>query len=642
MSVSNFPRIRSLKRCSALVILSHLLSQPVAAQANGQAPELADLVAKGELPPVSERVSLEPEVINYGDIGRYGGVIRFGMGGSSDEGTLRQAVGTNGLVRWHHNLSELTPNVARKVEVSDDAREFVFHLRKGMKWSDGDSFDTEDIAFSIEDILLNPDFGELSTRFQSRGEPMQFEVIDQHTFRIFFEHPNGEFLGQMAREEGAALNFYAAHYCKPFHPDYNPDIEDLVKQEGAPDWRTLLITKCGEVRDALRWINPERPVLDPWVLDEPLSGGATRVTFRRNPYFWQVDEQGNQLPYIGTLQARVFQDAEAMTLAAIAGQFDFQYRRIDAPGNRPVLAQNREKGGYELYEVTAAGGNYGWIQPNLNHKDPVINRLFNERDFRVALSIGTDRQEIIDTALLGEGTPWQTGPFEDSPLHHRKVATQYLEYDLEEANRLLDGLGLTERNEEGVRLLSDGRPARFLMDVRNSFPHIIDMMQVLGPQWRKLGIQIDVNVVDRSLHRLRSREGDHDMTTDSGNATWMPGQLPSALLPIDSSSRHAPLWTVWYETGGKDGVEPPDHVKERYRIWESIFATADPAERIRRYHALADVAAEQFEAFGISKNASTYGVRKEGLMNVMEGMKSTGQFPSPANVFMPQAWYWRK
>jgi peptide/nickel transport system substrate-binding protein len=190
--------------------------------------------------------------------------------------------------------------------------------------------------------------------------------------------------------------------------------------------------------------------------------------------------------------------------------------------------------------------------------------------------------------------------------------------------------------------MSDGRPARFLVDIRSSFGYIIDMMSVVDEQWNRIGIDIDLNVIDTSLHRLRASSAEHDFTTDSGNATWMPGQLPSALLPIDGNSRHAPLWTQWYESGGSEGIEPPQHVKDRYVVWEQISATADPEKRKQLYHQLADLAADQFEAFGINKNASTYGVLKNGLMNVPPGMASTSQFPSPGTIFLPAAWFWQQ
>ena len=629
---------------TALLVACGLLLLPMGAhaQATGEAPELAEKVAAGELPPVAERVSEDPEVLDSGLPGTYGGSLRFGIAGTSDDGTVNQMVGSYGLVRWSMNLAEVVPNVASSFEISEDAREFTFRLRKGAKWSDGKPFTTEDVAFNVEDVMLNADLGELSTRFQSGGKPLQLEVIDDVTFKITFENPNGDFMGNLAREEGQALVLHQKDYCSQFLPKYNSDLDALVTRESATDWQTLFNRKCGNNDDGLRWGNTERPTLDPWVVTSPYEGGATNVVFERNPYFWQVDAQGNQLPYLDKLEGRIFQDPEAMVLAAIAGQFDFQFRHIDSPGNRPVLAENRENGDYQLYEVIAAGGNYSWIQPNLNHKDPVVNELLNQKDFRVALSLGIDRGEVIDTALLGVGTPWQTGPFESSPLYHERVSTQYLDYDPDQANALLDGLGLTERDANGIRLMADGRPARFLVDIRSSFAYIIDIMSVVDGQWNDIGIDIDLNVLDTSLHRLRAQTAEHDFTTDSGNATWMPGQLPSALLPIDSSSRHAPLWTQWYESGGTEGVEPPQHVKDRYAIWEQISATADPDDRKRLYHALADIAADQFEAFGITKNASTYGVVKNGLVNVPPGMASTSQFPSPGTIFLPSAWFWQQ
>ncbi|SEQ10802.1 peptide/nickel transport system substrate-binding protein [Devosia sp. YR412] len=631
-----------LMRTARLMLASTAALIPVSvyAQATGEAPALAELVASGVLPPVAERASAEPEVIDAGAVGTYGGAIRFGIAGTSDDGSVSQMVGSYGLVRWAISLTEVVPNVASSFEVSDDAREFTFHLREGAKWSDGKAFTVNDVEFAVNEVMLNADLGELSTRFMSNGEPLQFERVDDTTFKIRFNHANGDFLGNLAREEGQALVLYQKEYCSQFLPASNPDLDALVQSEGAADWQTLFMQKCGNTDDGLRWGNAERPTLDPWVVTTPYEGGATNVVFERNPYFWQVDAQGNQLPYIDRLEGRIFQDPEAMVLAAIAGQFDFQFRHIDAPGNRPVLAENREKGGYQLYEVIAAGGNYNWIMPNLNHQDSVINELINQKDFRVALSIGIDRGDVINTALLGVGTPWQTGPFETSPLYHEGVSTQHLEYDVDRANALLDGLGLTERDANGIRLMKDGRPARFLVDIRSSYGYIIDVMSLVDQHWHRIGIDIDLNVIDTSLYRLRAESAEHDFTTDSGNATWMPGQLPSALLPIDNSSRQAPLWTLWYETDGAEGVEPPKHVKDRYEIWEQISATADPDQRKTLYHQLADIAAEQFEAFGITKNASTYGVIKNGLTNVPPGMAATSQFPSPGDIFLSPAWFW--
>ena len=83
------------------------------------------------------------------------------------------------------------------------------------------------------------------------------------------------------------------------------------------------------------------------------------------------------------------------------------------------------------------------LQPNLTHKDLEMRALFNQRDFRIALSLGMNRKELIDIALLGEGEPWQLGAYEGDPRYDERLGRQFTEYDPARANQLLDGLGFT-------------------------------------------------------------------------------------------------------------------------------------------------------------------------------------------------------
>jgi peptide/nickel transport system substrate-binding protein len=123
-----------------------------------EAPMLAEKVAAGTLPPVVERLPEDPEVITpFESIGQYGGEIRFGISGESDQDSLTYWSGDQGLVRYDPatGYSTVLPNLASSWEVSDDAKTFTFHLRKGVKWSDGSPLTADDVLFNMQDFVLN-------------------------------------------------------------------------------------------------------------------------------------------------------------------------------------------------------------------------------------------------------------------------------------------------------------------------------------------------------------------------------------------------------------------------------------------------------------------------------------------------------
>ena len=130
--------------------------QRAGAGRQAEAPDLAKLVADGKLPPLAERLPASPLVDHRSRrSARYGGALRRGLRGSADHNGILRMVGNQGLVRWNLAFTEVLPNVAEKWEVNANSTEFTFHLRKGMKWSDGKPFTADDIVFSIEDCAKN-------------------------------------------------------------------------------------------------------------------------------------------------------------------------------------------------------------------------------------------------------------------------------------------------------------------------------------------------------------------------------------------------------------------------------------------------------------------------------------------------------
>ena len=646
LSRSYLPALRR-GRLLHIALATTALSLPAGAlqaqMSYSQAPELAERVEAGELPPVEERVGEDPLVIEPIDsIGIYGGELRFGLRGSSDQNHILRMVGHQGLVRWDPTYTEIIPNLASSYEISNGGRDFTFDLRRGVRWSDGEPFTVEDVAFNVEDLVLNEAFAPVQTRYTLNGDPVAFEVVDEDTVRFSFDEPNGDFLAVLAAPTGQHPVLYSKHYCSQFHPDYNENVDQLIEEAGAPDWQTLFLQNCGDTEVATRWANPNRPTLDTWVIKEPYTGGATRVVLERNPYFWQVDTEGNQLPYIDRLTASVSQDVESLILAAIAGKIDFGLRHLDTPANRPVLAQNREQGDYRMFAAIVSGFNQMMIDLNLTSKDPELREVFNEKDFRIALSLGINRQQIIDTVLLGEGDPWQQGPFEpENPYYNEKLATQYIEYDPERANALLDGLDL-ERGPDGIRLLPSGKPLAFQIDAIPTYrADWVDMLELVRQQWAEIGVDMSVNPVERTyFYERTSNSNEHDAAVWVGGAAWIPGSDPHQIIPVNHDARWAIGWRDWYLSDGAEGMEPPESVKERFRLYDEARGATDPEERLAIAREAADIAGEEFEVFGIAKAMPTYGIVKNDLGNVPEEMLNWWDLATPTQA-NPQTWYWK-
>ncbi|QDY70274.1 ABC transporter substrate-binding protein [Qingshengfaniella alkalisoli] len=620
-----------------------LMAFSAAAQdAIGEAPALAENVAAGELPPVAERVGSEPAVITPLEaIGSYGGELRTGLRGSSDHNGILRVVGPQGLVRWDPHYTEVVPNVADSFDVDAEGKVFTFHLREGMKWSDGTPFTADDVMFNVEDLILNDEFAPTPARYTTGGEPMKAEKLDDYTVRFTFTQPYGDFLAELAAPLGQNPVLYSKNYCSQFMPKYNDNIDDLIVAENAADWQNLFLQKCGDLEIPARWGNPERPTLDPWIVTEPYSGGATRVVMERNPYFWQIDTEGNQLPYIDKLVMPIGADTESLILAAIGGRIDYGLRHIDTPDNRPVLAENREAGDYHFFEAAPPGGSNMVIDFNLTSKNPELKKIFNEKDFRVAMSLGMDRQAIIDTVMLGDGEPWQHGPFEDHPYYHEQTSTQFLEYDPEKANALLDGLGLDQRGPDGMRLLPNGEPFTFKIDVIPTFdPTWVDALQLIQQQWAEIGVDMEINAMERTFFYQRTSESnEHDAAVWNGRQSWVSGQLPHQIVPVSHDSRYGIPWVNWYESNGEGGEEPPASVKKRLELFDKARGLADPDERRATMLEMASIAADEFEVIGLSKALPTYGIVKNGLRNVPESMPSSWSFPTPSPTLL-QTWYW--
>jgi peptide/nickel transport system substrate-binding protein len=611
------------------------------AAAPKEAPELARLVAEGKLPPLAQRLPASPMVVRpHETVGRYGGTLRRGLRGSSDHNGILRMVGNQGLVRWNLEFTQVEPNVAERWEVNATATEFTFHLRAGMKWSDGKPFGADDVVFAIEDCTKNSElYRSVPSVLTIGGQPCTVTKVSDTVVKFAFVAPYAMFLENLATPLGQHPTLFPKHYCSQFHPKYNSGLDAQVRAANMSDWPTLFRARCGDIEIPSRWGNAEKPTIDPWIIAEAYTGGATRVVMRRNPYFWQVDTNGAQLPYIDQLTMNISQDVESLMLDTISGRIDIQDRHIDSLQNKPTLSQNMQRGSYRLVELVASGAQQCQIYLNMTHKDPKMREMFANKEFRQALSLGIDRKEIIDIVYLGQSEPYQTGPRPGHPWYHEKLAKQFTQHDAAQANAILDRLGY-RRGSDGMRVRPDGQKVFFAIDVIPTlYPDAVDTLELVKRHWAAIGVDMKVNTIERALYYTRGDNNDHDAATWPG-----PGGLDPILDPRDylaqhpQGSRYAIPWTQWYVSGGKDGQEPPESQKRRMKLFDDARATPDLARRTAIMKELMDLTADAFETIGICLAVNSFGIAKNNLRNVPLKMPQAWSWPNPGPA-LPQQFF---
>jgi ABC-type transport system substrate-binding protein len=586
-----------------------------------EAPMLAKLVKSGDLPPLKERLPDKPLVIEPVErLGVYGGTWHTALLGIADAVWMDRTIGYEGLLRWSPDFTTIIPHVAQSYESSEDGTQHTFHLRPGMKWSDGEPFTADDILFYQNDIVNNREITPVEAK-----NPCVAEKVDDHTVRFVYERPEGLCIAKHASSSGTFSRF-PKHYLQQFHKSYNPDVDALVEKEGAEDWVKLFGTKaCIGLGAGETYMNPECPTVYAWQTITALGDGQ-RAIVERNPYYWKVDPKGRQLPYLDRVNYEILGDAEVMLLKAMNGEIDMQNRTIGKPRNKPVLAKNREKGDYRFFETVPTSMNTTVIAFNLTHDDPVKREIFNNRDFRVGLSHAINRQEIIDVVFQRQGEPWQTSPRKESVFYDERLATQYLEFDPDLADSILDKTGWTDRDSAGFRLGPDGkRISAQITFVTSWTPQWADVADLLKAYWKRVGVDISPQAQDRSLWLERSAANNFDISMWEGELGYDADVLmrPMWYLPLDGTISPGPKWREWYNTRGASGEKPPELVARTLSLYDEVQVTPDEAGQHALMKQILGINADMFNVIGISLPANNYGVVKNNFRNVPESMRDS-------------------
>lgn len=592
----------SQTRPGLAVALLALLALPASAAAGPQTaveepPILAEAVAAGTLPPMAERLPEQPFIDRMErpgiDPGPYGGRLRMLMGGTRD---LRQMVvyGYARLIGYRSDFT-LAPDLLERIEVEDN-KVFTFHLRPGHRWSDGHPFTTEDFRYWWEDIAQNDMLFPAGPPVVLRvdGQLPKVEVLSETAVRYSWPAPHPTLLHELAKP--SPLYLYApAHYLKSFHEKYaDPKaLKAAVKEVGVRNW-SALHTRQGHL---YKNKNPDAPSLQPWINTTPPP--SERFVFQRNPYFHRVDREGRQLPYIDEVVLSIA-GKSIIPAKTGAGESDLQarYLRFD---NYTFLKEAEKRQNFDVRLWKTAGGSQVTLYPNLNIQDEVLRKLFRDARFRRALSLGVNRHEINQVVYFGLGREGNNTLLADSPLFEADYLTRWAGYDPEQASALLDELGLTERNDDGLRLLPDGRPLELIVESAGESTEESDVLELIRDSWQQIGVKLFTKPSQRDVFFNRVFAGKTQIAVSKGidNGLANAEMSPWELVPVRQDHLQWPKWGQYHETRGRSG-EPPDlpagvELMELYTEWHNAM---EPAEKQRVWKRILEIHADQVFTIG--------------------------------------------
>ena len=601
-----------------------------------EADTLKQLVGRGALPPLKERLPENPLVIKPHDrIGKYGGDWNNALVGGGSLSMLFRYQAYEPMVRYNPEWTGVIPNVAESFEGDPESVVYTVRLRKGMKWSDGQPYTTDDVKFWYDTVLTDERIAFLGQdHWKTNGKPAKLEVVDPYTFKVIFSEANGFFPLLVAWANNDQTTRCPKHYLQQFHIDYNPKANELAKQRGFNNWIASFQSACGLQDDNTFFLNSsKRPSLNAWMFTVAPGENTEHAIAVRNPYYWKVDSEGNQLPYLERIVYQMVADPQVLLLKAMQGQIDLMDQYIGTPNNKSVLYDARNKGGYGFYTLTSTEANVMIFMLNLNHNDETKRKLFQNHDFRAALSLAVDRQSLIDAVLVGQGAPAQPSIKKDDPLYNEQLATQFTEYNAAKANAMLDKI-VPKRDTSNFRLDEKGRQLTIVFELDQARTIFLDMFQLVIPMFKAVGIDAQMRPMDRSLWETRVRQGrDFDATAHQFGANGGIAAMldPRYYVPTDPNAMYAPGWQLWYrDRTNPNAIEPPDLTKQQFVLYDKLRGTADAAGQAGIMKQILQMAADAFYVFGVSLPPDGYGIVRNNMQNVTKTMPNSFGWPTPA------------
>jgi len=540
-----------------------------------------NFVDTGKLPPVAERLPKEPLVFKTGDmpdgVGQYGGTLRHVIGGRPQgwNWIAGQVQGWGGVsyAMWecltrtgplfHVKADELEPlpNLARSWEWSDDGHQLTMHLIEGAKWSDGAPFNADDVMFFWEDNVLDPNVApQGGATPEAFGEGTTLKKIDDYTVLWTFKDAfPKQYLYAMAF---GSFCPGPAHIMKPQHPKYSDNTYDQYVNAFPPDMLNF-------------------PTMGAWV---PVAYRPDDIIVtRRNPYYWKVDEQGNQLPYFDEVQYKLSTWADR-DVQAVAGSGDWSnleqaesYVEALKRSADPKAPARLEFGPRIIgYSLDFNMSDEGWGNPD--ERGEAVRELNRNLDFRKAVTYGLDRQRLGDSLVKGPFTAIYPGGIYIGTSFGDADSTVYYPHSVETAKAYLEKAGLKDTDGDGfVNYPADvmgGKNVEITLMANTDYATDHNLGEAVVAMMGEIGLRVIPDFADGNRWNNLWRGGEYDWTVRRGDKELITVvQQTYQLAPV------GPLTSPWHKAGSSGKLDLLPFEQELVDIVNKFINSSDNAER---------------------------------------------------------------
>jgi peptide/nickel transport system substrate-binding protein len=445
---------------------------------------------------------------------------------ASDQTTDTLAMLMQGrLVRINRSTFELEPWLAERWESSADGRTHTFHLRQDVVWSDGAPFTSGDVLFSLRAVYGPIVKSVMATSLLVGGKPIAASAPDDKTVVLTYTVPSGP---------GVRLLDML-----PILPRHKLD-SALADGTLAQAWNTT--TAPSDIVGT-----------GPFVLREYQPG--QRLVLDRNPRYWRKAADGEPLPYIDRLVLEIVPDQNAELLRLQSGATDLTHSELRPDDYIPVRRAESE-GRLTMVELgVSPDADAFWfcLKPEKKARDPRF-AFTSKREFRQAISHAIDREAFAQTVFLGEAVPiW--GPVTPGNRLWFSPNVPRYPYDLARSRALLAGLGLEDRDRNGIVEDQAGTEARFTVITQQGIGYYERGTTVLREQAAAAGVALDIVPLEFSAMITRMLACDYDAIYMRPLTTELD---PAANLDYWLSSGSAHLWNMEQTTPQTDWEERID------------------------------------------------------------------------------------